>query len=601
MSILSTLVRLMVFMAALQFFTPIFADEKPVTPDSCSLSLGSAAEVSMSTPVGRERGKRILRLMVGAGVVTAASAALVLKSPAALAYLGVVGCVSCLSGVASASEAAILSVDRQEIERQAEAGDRSAQRLLVILDDLDSYIPTLVVVNNLVNTPGAIAMGAMGEGLVGGFWSTMVSTLAIMFYGEDLSKGVGVQKSQAIAKLAAVALPVIRRGVSPLIWVMNGNSRFMRAVITDMTLGRLGFDQPEAAGRRAQLLNYLEYVHNIGAINRQEHRFLVSILRFRDKKMEELVEFDREIKYLRVGQSLDEALDKISTLNFTRYPVLGDNDELVGIVTKRDLEQGLRDTRHADLKVREFMSTSVTSVRKSDSAVDTWNRLVHGNSRMAVVVDDHFRPMGLITLEEIVEDMIGDEFFNDQSDSPEEIERDFDRERIKIPGVRQSQHLARIEAWEREIEQLNNPQLYDRLSGTRVSRAAQIESLRAKIDDANRVYYSLSPEQKIEVFEAVWSLFVYESEAIEFLPEDSREQGHRRIARRIRNSSPRIFETIHARVELRYHELSQTNPNLAWIREELIREFGNGFFDKELSEGQRERLKDLYYRETPSE
>ncbi|HVS66019.1 MAG TPA: hemolysin family protein [Thermoanaerobaculia bacterium] len=333
----------------------------------------------------------------------------------------VVAALIALNGLFVAAEFAIVGSSRPRVERRARRGSRMARLVLRVLRDpreQDRYIATA----QLGITSASLALGMYGEHLLAEWlvhrlewlgavkWLSahaLASVLAVAFLtylhvvlGEMVPKSLALQAPSRVA--AAVALPMraIELGVYPLVVALNG--------IGNGVLRLMGIERA-ASEERYRTVDELSFIvaesRAGGLLEREPARVIQELLEFGDLTAGEAMVPRTRIVALGLDSGRDEVARVLATERHTRFPVHeGDLDAIVGVVHVKDLLAGFRDDRVLDrTMVREVPFVPATEPLERVLAV-----LRRMRSQMAVVLDEHGGTAGVLTLEDLFEEVVGD-------------------------------------------------------------------------------------------------------------------------------------------------------------------------------------------------
>ncbi len=333
------------------------------------------------------------------------------------------------------AEFAIVKVRATRIEERFRAGVRRAAATQEILRNLDAYLS----VTQLGITLASLGLGWVGEpafaSLISptfaalGVWSAPVvhsisATLAFavitflhIVLGELAPKYLAIQRPEAVALFVSVPLIAFRRALYPGLWLLNASSNaFLRV---------LGIDRApvsELVHSEEELRLLLAESHRTGALSSSKRKLLENVFDYTHRSAKHIMVPRAEIVYLTLRQSLAENLDVIRKNQHTRYPLCEtDIDHVVGMIHTKDLfqpEEGLRDSRDLLRLKREILFVPETRPLELLQR-DFQQRRLH----MALVVDEYGGTSGLVTLEDILEEIVG------------EIQDEFDAEPPKMEAT----------------------------------------------------------------------------------------------------------------------------------------------------------------------
>ena len=347
-----------------------------------------------------------------------------------------VGVLILLNGFFVAAEYGLVTARRTRIIELQHGGNRRARDVLRITSDPPRFISAM----QLAVTLTSLGIGALGEQvLANAFESWLATALAVLFayliltylhvvIGELVPKGIALGHKEGTA--LAVARPVRAFFVvfRPLIWVLQRS--------TEVVLRSLGLQPPGADDdvlSEAELRIVVSQSTEHGEIEQQEQEMLYKVFDFADKEAADVMVPRPEVVALSIDLPPEQCLEAVMDAPYTRYPVYrGTLDEVVGILHVRDLFHALRDRGMADVKIEDIVRPAhIVPETKDLAALLTEFR--RANQHMAVVVDEYGEMEGIVTLEDLLEEIVGE--IEDEFDLPDESIEQIDEDTIKIDGT----------------------------------------------------------------------------------------------------------------------------------------------------------------------
>ncbi|MGZ4256359.1 MAG: hemolysin family protein [Gaiellaceae bacterium] len=335
-----------------------------------------------------------------------------------------------------AAEYGLVTARRTRIRELEEEGNRRARAVLAIVADPPRFIAAM----QLGVTGTSLAIGALGEqALAHVFDPIMASLLAFAFafliitflhvvIGELVPKGIALRHSETVA--LAVSAPV--RGffiaLKPLIWVLQRSS--------ELVLRALGLEPPgddDDVLSEAELKMVLDRSTKHGEIEQQEQEMLYKVFDFADKEVSTVMVPRPEVVALSVELPPEEALAAVIESPYTRYPVYRESmDEIVGVLHVRDLFSALVDRGIAGVQIEQLLRPAhIVPETKDLAALLTEFRRT--NQHMAIVVDEYGDLEGIVTLEDLLEEIVGE--IEDEFDLPDESVEQLPDGRMRIDGT----------------------------------------------------------------------------------------------------------------------------------------------------------------------
>jgi putative hemolysin len=335
-----------------------------------------------------------------------------------------------------AAEYALVTARRSRLLELAHDGSRRAKIALRIMDDPVRFIGTV----QLGITAFSIALGAVGEPLLEHFFEPVVATtvafilaFALVTYlhvtlGELVPKAVALTKNEATALWVALPVEAFYIVTYPLVWFLQESAN---------AFTRMFGIEPAPAGVIAanedDIRMMVAAAEDTGAIEEQEEEMLYKVFDFADKEVHEVMVPRPEVVALSIDLPSHEALAAVIDSPYTRYPVYrGSLDEVEGILHVRDLFKALYDQGIENVDVKGLVRPAYMVPETKDLAA-MLAEFRRANQHMALVVDEYGSFQGLVTLEDLLEEIVGE--IEDEYDLPDESIERVDDNRIRIDGT----------------------------------------------------------------------------------------------------------------------------------------------------------------------
>src|SRR2546423_1417098 len=355
--------------------------------------------------------------------------------PLFLELLGAAGLIL-LNAFFVAAEYGLVTARRTRIIELHHQGNRRARDVLRITGDPPRFIAAM----QLGVTLTSLAIGAVGEhALTKAFDPWLATALAIalayliltfvhVVIGELVPKGIALGHSEGTALAVAAPVRAFFALCWPLIWVLQRT--------TNLVLGLLGLEPPGGETEvhsEAELKMLLNVSTERGEIEQGEQEMLYKVFDFADKEASDVMVPRPEVVALSVDLPPEECLRAVMESPYTRYPVYrGSLDDIVGILHVRDLFQALVDRGMAEVVIAELVRPAhVVPETKDLAALLTEFRRT--NQHMAIVVDEYGGMEGIVTLEDLLEEIVGE--IEDEFDLPDESGEQGDEGTIRLDGT----------------------------------------------------------------------------------------------------------------------------------------------------------------------
>lgn len=306
-----------------------------------------------------------------------------------------------LSGFFSSAETSLVAVSRIRIRTLAEEGNHRAKLLLSIFAHEDKMLSAILIGNNLVNTWLASTAATLASGFGGAAVSiaTFVITFLILVFGEITPKTMATQNAERLALLYAPVITLLMKLLTPVIWFIN--------LFSSLILRLFGISR-ESAGpsmTESELRTIVDVSHEEGVIQSDEKQLLNNVFDFGDARAKEVMVPRVHVVMAEAGSTYKDLLSLFRQEQFTRIPIYEDSvDNIIGLVNMKDLLL-LDDPSQFDLKamLRKPYFT-VENKKVSDLLMEMKNSTVN----MAIVLDEYGELSGIITVEDIIEEIVGE-------------------------------------------------------------------------------------------------------------------------------------------------------------------------------------------------
>jgi len=312
-----------------------------------------------------------------------------------------------LSGFFSSAETALFSISRVRARYLAKKGGKTDKLIKKMKEDSHKLLSTILIGNNIVNIAASALATAVTIDLVASHAvgiATGVMTAVILIFGEIFPKSIATQNNLVIAKIVIFPIYWLSILFSPLIFLLN----FIPQITTKI--------QRKAIATEEELLTFVEVVEEEGEIKGEEKELIHKIFQFDDTNTSEIMTPRADMFVIDANEEVN--LEAILQSGFTRIPVIeGDIDHVVGILNVKAMfmEQARCNDK---IDVRKIMQKPyfVPETKKVDSLLRQFQKR---KQHMAIVVDEHGGVSGLITLEDALEEIVGEIVDETDKDEPQ--------------------------------------------------------------------------------------------------------------------------------------------------------------------------------------
>ncbi len=341
-----------------------------------------------------------------------------------------------LNGFFVAAEYGLVTVRRTRMVERDREGDRRARQVLRATDSPPRFIAAM----QLGVTLTSLAIGALGEHALTKVFDTALATVlaVILAYliltflhvvvGELVPKAVALGHSERTALVVARPVRTFFVVAKPLIWLLRRS--------TAIVLSWFGLEEPGAEGTvhsEAELKMLVSQSTERGEIEEGEQEMLYKVFEFADKEVSDVMVPRPEVVALSADLPPEECLQAVLDSPYTRYPVYRDSlDEIVGVLHVRDLIEAMHERGIASVRVEELVRPAYMVPETKDLAA-LLTEFRRTNQHMAIVLDEYGAMEGIATLEDVLEEIVGE--IEDEFDLPDESIERVDEDTIRIDGT----------------------------------------------------------------------------------------------------------------------------------------------------------------------
>ena len=319
-------------------------------------------------------------------------------------------CVA-MSAYFSATETAFSSLNKTRLTVLADDGNKRAALALRLAEDYDRLISTILIGNNIVN----ISVASIGTllfvelyGDAGATISTVVVTVVVLIFGEITPKSIAKDMPERFAMFSAPFIHLWIWVLTPLNFLFSQWKRLVSHFVKTDNDAKMSHEE---------LLLFMEDVEQDGSIDENEGELLRNALEFRELTAEEILTHRIELEAVDVNESHAEIAKAFTQSRFSRLLVYRDTiDQIVGVLHQKDfyINGSMTDQPVAEIMTEPLFVYQHTKIR------DILKMLQHKKSHIAVVVDDFGGTLGIVTMEDILEELVGEIW-----DEHDEVEEDF--------------------------------------------------------------------------------------------------------------------------------------------------------------------------------
>ena len=325
-----------------------------------------------------------------------------------------------LSAFFSSAETALTTVNRMRVRTLAEAGDKRAVTLTKVIEDPGKMLSTILVGNNIVNLSASslmttLAMELFGSKAVG--LATGILTLLILVFGEISPKTLATIHSERLALQYARVIYLMMTLLTPVIYCINQLSMGF------LFLLRVDPNKKQEAITEDELRTIVEVSHEEGVIESEEKKMINNVFDFGDSVAKDVMVPRIDMVMVDVDTTFEELMEIFRREKFTRFPVYAETtDNVIGIINVKDI---LLAERQA-FTIRDFLRQPLYTYeyKKTSELMAEMRKTLHN---IIIVLDEYGATAGMVTLEDMLEEIVGeirDEYDEDEEDEVRMIAAD---------------------------------------------------------------------------------------------------------------------------------------------------------------------------------
>lgn len=344
----------------------------------------------------------------------------------------VLGILVALSSFFSASETALTSVSQIKLLSMVEEKVKNADRILKLRENPNKMLSTILIGNNIVNICAsslATSIAIYYSPNAGVGIATAVMTIVVLIFGEITPKSFATQHAEKLALMVVNIIIFLQYLFTPVIWVLN--------LVTGVLLKILGVDKKEKAPTvtEAELKTMVNISHEEGVLEVDERRMINNVFNFGDAQASDVMTPRIRIVAADVESTYDEVMKIFREEKFSRLPVYTESiDKIIGVLHLKDIIF----IDPAEFSVEKHMRKPFYTSVQTDVA-KLFEQMREKNNPIAIVLDEYGGTAGLLTFEDLVEEIVGN-IFDEYDETIVDIEETGENE-YTVDGMT---HLIRI-------------------------------------------------------------------------------------------------------------------------------------------------------------
>ncbi len=320
-----------------------------------------------------------------------------------------------MSSFFSATETAFLSVNRIRIKNKANDGDKKAKLVLNLIEQYDTLLSTILIGNNIVNIASASISTVLFTGIFGDSGvtiSTIFMTIIVLIFGEITPKSLAKDFPEAFATFAAPIISFLAIVLKPINYLFA----LWKKIITTIFKSN-----SSTAITEEELITIVEEATQEGGIDAKEGELIRSAIEFNELDATDILTPRIDIVGIEENASIQEINDLFNESGYSRLPIYKDTiDNIIGVVHLKDLHN-FNHNKKGEGTIKDLLQTVVYTTQTIQ--ISTLLRLLQAKkSHLAVVCDEYGGTLGIVTLEDIIEELVGEIW-----DEHDEVIKEFEK------------------------------------------------------------------------------------------------------------------------------------------------------------------------------
>ena len=377
----------------------------------------------------------------------------------------------------AATEIAVISLNTTKLRKMADDGDKYAPRLLKMAENPSGFLSTIQIGITLAGFLGSafaadnlavyISPLFLEIGVPAGIANTLaviIITLIISFFtlifGELVPKRIAQQKAFAVAKFSSGVISVTAKIMKPVVWLLSATTILILKIL------RLKEDGDPEAVTEDDIKLMVDAGGESGSIEEDEKEWIQNVFEFNDMSVSDIMTREPDVVSFQVDTPESEILDTIKDSGLSRFPVYGDDiNDILGILNARDFLISINSGEHTGIK---DLLRPAYMVPDSIHADKLFSDMQEKKTHIAIVVDEYGQTVGIVTLEDLLEEIVGNIY--DEFDPQEEAEI----QKISDSEWKVSGSLSLSDFTDETGIELEENEDYDTIGGMVLSTLSQI-------------------------------------------------------------------------------------------------------------------------------
>ncbi len=381
-----------------------------------------------------------------------------------------------LSALFSSAETSLTTVSKLRVRSLSEDGNKRAATLLKLIENPANMLSAILIGNNVVNLSASslatsVALELLGSR--GAAIATGILTLLILIFGEITPKRLATLHNEKMALMYAPLFLTLTRLLTPVIFIVNKLS------IGVMLLLRIDPNEKAASITESELRTVVDVSHEEGVLENEEHQMITNVVDFGDSLAKDIMVPRIDMVFANIEMSYDELMAAFRQDLYSRMPVYAETrDNIVGIINLKDLF--FYEEKTQDFRIQNFLREPFFTYEFKKTS-ELMSEMRKNNTPMAIVLDEYGATAGLITLEDLLEEIVG------------EIRDEYDADEVdSIRAITQDEYIAEGAAKLDDINDAFGLELesddYDSIAGHIINRLEHLPRVGESIQEENVVF-----------------------------------------------------------------------------------------------------------------
>ncbi len=333
-------------------------------------------------------------------------------------YIIVIAVLILLSAFFSGSEMSLSSANRMRLDGMAQNGSKRARMAVTVMDNFDDALSAILIGNNLVNIISSALASVFTITYFGETWtwlSTLCMTLIVILFGETIPKIVAKKNANRLAVSVAYIIRVLMFIFKPFIVILVGSVNLVTLPLKGDNKGQYDHAAVE------ELQSIIDTAEDEDVLDEERSELLKNAIDFSETSASEAMTARVDVAALDIDDDFESVMELVDEAGYSRLPVYRDSiDNIIGVLSLNHLLKAMVDEREPNI---EALLMEPHYVYKTIKLPQVLSELRREKKHLAVVTDEYGGTLGVITLEDVLEEIVGDIWDETDDVEPEVVER----------------------------------------------------------------------------------------------------------------------------------------------------------------------------------